>query len=226
MYNNYLASIKLVLFYLVSFLITSCGNKECSNDNFIPGRGYVFQVPVSVTPALDTFRVGQTFTYSSVFSKDVYELSTQRNYNLNGFLFYPEVSISTVSNQYLTPALDSFNYVILSGDVSPFTYSDGGKVIIGQYSESTLGYELEIQFTAFKTGLYTVCNYLPVDILDINQDFNGKICNNQQVDADSYLEEGIDDNYDSFISIGEPIVSQHYKSEYEQAGCYTFVVVP
>ena len=73
-------------------LIFSCTSKECQITS------HKFTIPLKLTPEKDTFFVGDTISIISEFLNNVYDKTTDQNYLLDQFKFFPEARIRELSD--------------------------------------------------------------------------------------------------------------------------------
>ncbi len=176
------------LFPILIIFFSSCGKEECQ----IPG-GYEFVIPATLTPARDTFRVGDTLTIESVFPDQLYERRTNAFYHLEDFRFFPGTEIKKIDESPAVDGMpgfdlvvsDTFNYLVKM-------FSDGQMRLRGDYVYNNEYYKLQFRLIARRKGLY----YLEQTVdpgLDSHQDFEGK-CSNVELDGAMNLNEGADNH--------------------------------
>ena len=127
----------------------SCIREECQ----VPNGGYLFEIPVTLSPAKDTFRVGDTLSIVSEFSDDVFELNTARTYKLQDFIFDPGTGINKIDEKNSVSNIsDNFDFWAPEGADYNLSYlgSEGGQYAVGQYVYENGHYRLE-----FKLGNYS-----------------------------------------------------------------------
>ena len=218
--------LSLVLVAII-MLTSSCLRKECRD---IPG-GYEFEIPVTLAPAKDTFRVGDTIHVSSIFSNEVFELKTQQHYRLREWRFFPETRIDRIDladSAVVQDGLSDFTYLPYDQfDYEKFNYSSGNIGLVGEYLYTGEEYRLEYRLIPRKQGLYYFA-HLSIQSKGDDQDFPGR-CSNLTSETHVVLNERMDNNSD-FLSHSP---QQHYsewmlldlESRFHNHGGYCFYVI-
>ncbi len=216
----------IVLIISIIFILISqnaCVKKECE----ISGS-YNFIIPATLTPAKDTFRIGDTITISSTFSDQVYDQTTDQKYELIDFKFYPGteiVKIDTITNlskiaNYFEIIVDtSYNYNLIN-------YNNGSDALVGQFNYESKTYSLEYQLVTLESGLFYLEYGLLLGLID-NQSFSGK-CSNISLSASVEMNNKIDNN----ISFLNDSPNEHYNTwilekpeqRFHKFGGYSFYV--
>jgi hypothetical protein len=213
-----------ILSIAISLLVGACIRKECRD---IPG-GYEFEIPVTLSPARDTFKVGDTIFVSSEFDNRVFERKTQKEYPLEDWSFHPVMDIHKIDTAPFVNGIPYFDFIVPdSMDYRAFVFSDGWTSFTGQYSYMANRYTLRYQVIPNSSGLF--CLYqASAQTLNDRQDFSGKcsgISSNTVVVLNSNAVNNIEflsESPDSFISewIPERPMERFYNS-----GGYCFYVV-
>lgn len=221
-YRSFIFSI-----YLGAFLFFCSCNKDCKN---IPG-GYEFDLPVTLSPALDTFSIGDTIRIESVFEDRVYETKTKKRYHLDDWRFYPETRIMKIDSN---PAQDGFDHfeVLIDEDIDyeRFFYSSGTSGLIGQYNYSNTDgiYSLSYKIVARSKGMFLFYHAHLLYPLDEWQDFSGR-CNGIGSDARTTLNGGEDNNVEYLRRSPDPHYSEWVmarpEERFHEGGGYCFYVV-
>jgi len=218
---------KPFMFLLAVFSLLCCGclKKECRD---IPG-GYQFVIPVELSPALDTFKIGDTISIRSSFSNQVYEVNTARTYKLDNFKFDPNVAavkLDTVNAD--EGAIRLFIVAESNVELEFREYSTGASVYIGEYSYKNETYNLELQIVPEREGLFVL--FINSLILDDRQPFPGKCAgldgyrpvmriNDNMTDNNiDLLSESPDPHYNDWML-------QRPQERFYDAGGYCFYVV-
>ena len=211
--------------FLLLFALFSCIRKECK----IPG-GYEFDIPATLTPALDTFRVGDTISVSSVFGEMVHEIKTDKAYLLENFLFHPATSLLKIDT---FPAKNSslLDFEILIDTTSNYRvngFSDGTVHLRGQYSYEEGRYFLEYKLIPQRSGLFVLSQACALQSQGENQDFPEK-CNNVGSSARVTLNGGADNNVEFLRNSPDPHYSEWIlarpEDRFHRGGGYCFYVV-
>jgi hypothetical protein len=179
---------QFILLSLYSMLLNSCIKEECQIVH------YEFEIPATLTPAKDSFNIGDTITIISNFSNEVYERQTDKWYRLENFKFYPGTYLYKIdSNNTIANIQDNFEVIIdTSYKFYIHKFSDGSEGIFGQYNYSDMKYSLMFKLILKKAGLYYMENGVRPYLSD-NQDFEGK-CKNVSIDGAVNLNDGADNN--------------------------------
>ncbi len=183
---------KTLLFFWILLTLSSCIKKDCE----IPNNLYEFEIPATLSPAKDTYKVGDTISVISRFPHQVYERNTQRSYELADYKFNPELDIWEVSNEEIDKTiLNDFEVIIDTSiyDFQKFVFSDGTIIYEGNYLNKNGEYVLEYQFIPTKTGLYMFSHSSFSSSSSANQPFPEK-CNNVESGAWVRLNAGQNNN--------------------------------
>ncbi len=87
--NRFTMKYSIILILIVAANFQSCIKKyqDC------PAR---FQIPAQVIPYSEEYSIGDTITIFSKFNKNVYELNTERTYDMEGIKWYPATGIMRI----------------------------------------------------------------------------------------------------------------------------------
>lgn len=181
----------LILVFTTLLLFHSCIKEECK----ITGGYYEFELTATLSPAKDTFKIGDTITFTSSFPDEVNERNTNQQYKLENFRFYPGTRITEISDSFTDPAaILEFEILIDSSmDFHRFDYSTGEIAYIGEYNYLNNKYNLNFKLIPKSTGFYEFRFGSSLVGLDDSQNFKGK-CDNLKVSAVVKLNEGADNN--------------------------------
>ncbi|MEO1413172.1 MAG: hypothetical protein AAFW73_25000 [Bacteroidota bacterium] len=190
---------RILLIFFVPLLFLSCIKKECQ----LPGGGYEFQVPISISPAKDTFAIGDTINVISIFSDEVFERKGCRKYHLPDFPFYPILEMDKIDSLPSVGRIeDFFDVIISSPDYRLRNFSNGEQYLIGQYSYEDNMYTLKYQLIAKAAGLY-ILRQGSDDVENPGQEFEGQ-CKNLRIDLFSFVNGGGDNNVDMLLDSPDP----------------------
>lgn len=218
---------KYLSFVLITIILLagSCLRKECRD---IPG-GYQFVIPVELSPALDTFQVGDTISIRSSFSNQVYEVNTARTYELDNFKFDPNIAavkIDTVNAD--EGAIRLFTVAESNVELEFREYSTGASVYIGEYAYNNEIYNLELQIVPEQEGLFVL--FINSLILDGRQPFPGKCSGLDGYRPVMRINDNVtDNNIDLLSESPDPHyndwILQRPQERFFDAGGYCFYVV-
>ncbi len=191
--------VRLLLFSLLSvFAYQSCIPEECE------GGQYTFELPATLSPALDTYNIGDTITLFSEFSDEVFEKNRNKNYKLENFNFFPSVGLIRIDSITNNNILSTFEYVdvVLDEEYNTTlnTYSTGNQYIDGEYVYKNNTYSLKSRIVLKQKGLFFFnfgSSLYPRGEL---QDFPGR-CNKHGYtnEAEVFLNNRVDNNFDFLL---------------------------
>lgn len=216
-------------YFIIAFigipLFLSC-HKEC-NDLV----NYDFVLPATLSPTKDTFKIGDTIDISSEFSDMVFDRATNKTYKLENWKFYPETTIVRIDDTtVVTDNLSEFSYFIDPiYNYKLFSYSDGGKSLVGQYNYQNNAYKLEYKLIPNQRGLYFLRHTTDLYNLGKKQDFEGR-CPKGRAGLDGYvnLNGGADNNINMLSSSPDPHyndwILQKPEERFHKFGGYCFYV--
>lgn len=96
--------IKTILFVLLATqLFQSCG--ECKPDRY--GEFLQLVMPVTTSPAKDTFAIGDTLTIEANFVKDIEIYNTTNTIKLDSFKFFTQFGVADITDTF-----ENFNVLI------------------------------------------------------------------------------------------------------------------
>lgn len=204
--------ISILMVFICYFLVQACIRKDCKIPN------HDFEIPATLSPAKDTFNIGDTITISSVFPNQVYDKSTEQYYKLENFRFYPEVWITKIHTVPVIENLSGFEFIVDSVyNYNLFCYSDGSCSYYGEYNYSNQEYSLYYKIVLQSSGLYRLSQGSAIYPLGEWQDFEGK-CWNVYSDVSTKLNDGIDNNVAFLNNSPDP----HYNDWILQEPDYRF----
>ena len=215
--------------YLIFFIIIICFSSCIQNEECNIVDGYQFVIPATLSPSVDSFKIGDTISISSIFPDLVYERKTDQNYLLNDFKFFPATAISKIDETISIDALKAFELIIDDSiDYGLTTFSDGLELLTGEYLYTNNTYSLEFKIIPTQPGLYFLEQAVSMR-LSPNQSFDNK-CSNVQLDGGEVNLNGEDDNNIDFLSRSP---DEHYnywvllkpEERFYQFGGYVFYVV-
>ena len=131
--------------------LTSCRKNECK----LLGR-YMFELPATLSPVLDTFRVGDTITVRSYFPDEIYDRTTSRHYKLENFSFLPSTKVLKIDEDTIINAFPSHIEPLLDPktDYSLYYGSVDEYYLMGEYRYADNHYHLEYKLVLREAGLY------------------------------------------------------------------------
>jgi hypothetical protein len=209
------------------YLLSSCNLFECEND--VPGL-HDFVLPATLSPALDTFRIGDTIRISSIFDKQVYEKKLQKTFTLDNWQFFPGTVIFNLDTFFVQDnALENFEVIIdPKYNYDLFYFSTGRIDLIGEYTYENDTYSLEFILIPIKKGDYMLLHGSSLEISGSEQDFPGK-CQGQRSGASVAMNGGGDNNIELLANTSDTVfyewVMRDPQFRYYDSGGYCFYVV-
>jgi hypothetical protein len=211
----------LIIIPIICLFLQACISEKCQIPN------HQFEIPATLSPANDTFNIGDTITISSIFSNPVYDKNTNEYYTLENFKFYPETRIYKIDTVREANNLSEFDFIINPKyNYYLFNYSSGNSSLIGHYTYANNTYSLEYQIIPKVRGLYALNHSSAIIALGENQEFEGK-CGNVSSDVDVTLNEGADNNVDFLLESPDVIFQNIWAkqdAQFHRFGGYCFYV--
>ena len=214
----------LIILFLGILLFASCESKECSKiDN------YTFEIPFTLTPALDTFQIGDTIIFHSKFEKKLTDLDSDETYILEDFKFRPTTELNQID---MNPAIDGVNsFELLIEDTTDYKIESfsTGQLILGEYNFDGQYYSLTFKLIPTKVGLFHLEQISWLSRLQSqSQSFEGK-CSGKDIENISNLNDGADNNIDFLLDSPDPrfntwILEKPFE-RFHKFGGYCFYVV-
>lgn len=173
-----------IIIFLLFIASYSCTKKKCQF-----GGAYQFEIPVTLSPTKETYKIGDTISINSRFSDQVYEAVTDQFYSLADFRFRPTFEANEISDSIINnAALNNFEIIIdtVQYNLTEFIYSSGSVTYNGEYLYQNGEYLLTYKLIPKITGLYEFAQAsLGGDLLE-NQDFPEK-CKNKTINIRTIL---------------------------------------
>lgn len=179
---------------IVLFLLEGCIGKN-ENCDHIPSDTYEFVMHFTLTPAKETYHIGDTITISSFVNNPIYERRTGNSYILDDFKFYLDSHIGYMD----TSIVDYYDFnrfeVLLDSSYNQniSTYSDGSNSLLGQYTYQNNQYSYEFKLVAKEKGSYLFLQGTGIWLRGEDQHFDGK-CSHTDVGARFYMNDRSDNN--------------------------------
>lgn len=217
---------KYLSFVLVVIVLSagSCLRKECRD---IPG-GYEFEIPVTLAPAKDTFRIGDTISIMSTFDDMVFERKTQQEYLLEDWNFSPITYIHKIDTSPYQNGMLFYDVIVSDTmDYEQFMFSDGWSSLIGTYFYNNNVYTLSYKVVPRNPGLYCIYQASAQSVND-NQDFPGK-CSGISSRTAVVLNDNTDNNIEFLSESPDTFISEWIPSRpmdrFYNGGGYCFYVL-
>ena len=222
---RFFSSLYFIGLFLLGLLVFPTCNKNCEDVS----GDYDFELPVSLSPARDTYRIGDTIYVSSIFADVVLDRNSQNSYVLENFLFFPKTYIQRIDTFPTRDGLPNFEVILdPNQDYYFFYYSDTTSSLLGEYLYFNQEYSLSYKFIPLKAGLYCFTQGSSLYPIAENQEFPGK-CPRHESDASCILNGGGDNNVDFLSRSPDPHyndwILQKPESRYHRFAGYCFYVV-
>ncbi|MBL7785516.1 MAG: hypothetical protein JNM36_06400, partial [Chitinophagales bacterium] len=181
---------------VLTFFCSSCIKKECRFAGF-----HEFELPVTLSPALDTFKIDDTISISSVFEDLVYERKMNEWFLLENIKFFPQTAVTRLDTLDVLDSFSEFDIIIPDQyDYYLFQYpSSGRKALIGEYNYENNTYSLKYQLVPKKKGLFYLIHGSDISVLGEGQEFEGQCCKKNIIDAYCKMNGGGDNNVDFLL---------------------------
>ncbi len=236
MYPKYIFFIANLLF---ASLLTACifsSDPECENDPGELGR-YYFRIPVSISPAQDTLRIGDTLSIAVQFGPDIYEGMTAKSYDLSHVGFNASFLMARMDNEnYENGGIDlnslgHFTIPVLNTDKYGYELmysSDGTSSIIGDIPIINGQNEVKLELIMQKTGVFMLTQFIDEENKDHNIEFDGRC---PQVWSNFVMEVNGNQNSNEYLLYESPAehfntwIPEKINTRFYDMGRYCFVVV-
>ncbi len=156
----------IFIFGVITFSCNSCdplGIKDkCERD-------YSFSIPVTLSPALDTFHVGDTIHISMEFPIEMEDKNSGEMYDMSDFNFNTEIGIAKIDTN---PAIggDPFvEYIEKVGKLNFVPLTGGGTAVFIEFEKSTSNFLFSCDIILNGEGLFALgySSFFDDDFLEI-----------------------------------------------------------
>ncbi|HRI00534.1 MAG TPA: hypothetical protein PK006_05735 [Saprospiraceae bacterium] len=210
--------IKFYILIILSYL-------GCRDADNCPDR---FHIPCVTTPFQETYKIGDTIFFSSVFDKYVHELQTDKKYKMENINWFPNMAIvklDTFGNGYIKIS----NYFTISQNMDESTYNRGHSIYFTSYNFSKDTYSLFYYIIPKKEGLYLLYQKCGIGDNSNQQDFPGK-CRGNSYDVIVDMNAGTDSNFNLLREAKDSFYNTHIINIpdlfFYNKGGFCFRVVP
>ena len=210
---------------VLTFFCSSCIKKECRLAGFPE-----FELPITLSPALDTFKIGDTMSISSVFEDVVYERASGQWYRLENIKFFPQTIIRKLDTISEIHRLSDYVDVLIEPiyDYSLFNYSSGNQTLVGEYLYANNTYSLAYKIIPKKKGLFYLTHGSDIWVLGEGQEFEGQCCKINTIDAYCKMNGGGDNNVDFLLQSPDTSYAVYIyprrETKFHNFGGYAFYV--
>ena len=205
----------IITFWLAVLLFCGCGDKNCRKD-------YTFQVPFTLTPALDTFRVGDTIRVRSEIPKLLEDKSTGELISIDGFDLLTRNVITKIDSNPRKSAIDCFEPHVIQG---AFNTLQLVTTVTKEIKYENLGeiYSFDMLLILKKKGTFKFIYYSAIPLYD-EVNITGRSCR-ETVNVHYYMNDGADNNFYLVQGSPDPEVAAITLETHKDGGEYAFVVV-
>ncbi len=194
---------------IIGLIILTVTFWNCEDRACKLGDKHVFDIPVTLSPAKDTYHIGDTIWVYSRFDKHVHDRVADKDYELEYFLFSPRTNIVRLDSIDALPRLvgdfrwgvdTAWNYLLNE------SVYDGVKSLEGQYAYlDDRYYALKFYIIPKKAGLFFFYHIIRPWVFD--EYFKGR-CSNHELDGFVRMNAGSDNNLKLFAHS----INKYYKS--------------
>ena len=211
-----------ILFSLIftTILLFSACNPEC--DKTIE---YKFQIPMTLTPAQDTFSIGDTIWIHSSFSEEMLDLNSNKSYALEDFNFYTIFNFAQIDINPFGHANTHFEIIILDGEATLIPRSNSSSIIEIGYNYEDKIYKANFGFIPKQNGLFHFVADSQIAFWGFDREIDLSPCKNERVEFIYKMNDGIDNNYEHIALSPDSLIRTTTKEIYDEYAQYGFYVV-
>ncbi len=223
--NNYILLLVAVIpIYLCSsceFLLGDCPGA--------PDR-YLFNIPATLSPAQDTFRIGDSIHVVSMFFEEVEEVNSGRRYPLKNMGFEPVTIVVRIDSVNTGGGgLSMFDvWVEPEYDYQEFLFSSGNRALVGEYRYIDRYYQLAYTLIPKQKGVFFMRFASALDERSRWPNFPGR-CKRKSINIQVTMNNRIGTNIHLLAQSPDPHYSKWRISCpdecFHRIGGYCFVVV-
>ncbi|HHB78097.1 MAG TPA: hypothetical protein ENK85_02545 [Saprospiraceae bacterium] len=217
--------------YLFSIFVLITFNMSCTScDSISPvekcSRDFLFSIPVTLSPALDTFRIGDTILVEMNFPIEMEDVNSGDTINMADFPFNTELALVKIDTNPSTNGNNIVEYFCFEGQLNIQPLTGGGQAVQIQFAKDTTSFSFACKILLKKKGVFAIGygSYF----LD---EFDGELeigCRTSSVDI-SYpltIKNGTDSyNYHLIQQSPNPNISKITQETFDKYGEYAFVVI-
>lgn len=207
---------KSITVIIVFILTTSCQKEKCTSGPLV--SYYDFELPVKLTPVLDTFNIGDTILVEQKFSDQIRDLNSELVINLSS------VELNTIRfaiSDLLKPNdfTPKQNLFAVIGNINPTGL--GGEVLLEYKHEQNL-FENKFGIQITQSGLYNM-SFGPVSQYKFR--INTTKCPTEEISNLYYILNNRGDNNFHMMKDGNDTIAFNLtKEEFDKSGGYCFYV--
>ena len=115
-------------------LLVSCNPFKDSNNC---ERDYLFAIPVTLSPAIDTFSIGDTIQISMSFPKKMEDQNSGERFDMSSFPFNTEIILAKIDQNPAKSADAIVEYQAIQGTINELPLTGGGRAIQVRFNQDT-----------------------------------------------------------------------------------------
>lgn len=193
----------------------------------------LFEIPSSVSPYSEEYNIGDTITITSKFSKYVYEKLLSEYFDMSGINWHLSTGIhnmDTLEGELTYVTGKHFDFIYNSTYDYDLSYlSDGSSYLSGEPNMVNDSFQLEVELVAKVPGLFYITHASIIQVLGIDEDFEGKCAKNDDHLVYTVMNEGRDNNIHLLSESNNPHfntwIPQKPEERFDREGGYCFRVV-
>ncbi|MBS1781081.1 MAG: hypothetical protein JST70_17275 [Bacteroidetes bacterium] len=201
---------------LMVFICYGCGKKSCGGKR---GITYEFDLPVTISPAKDTFRIGDTIWIENAFSDQMYNAEDGKTYTVHNFDF--KASWQVCDMNYPPYTYPDPIIIPLSGTTNIYSAAPNVQSYQIKHDYSNGSYKYKAGIVATRSGAYLVSfsTFLKATKVDITE------CPNEDVKNLTFnTNNGGNNHYEALQYSKDISAAKATKAEFDKYGGYCFYI--
>jgi hypothetical protein len=210
---------KYYLFFLVFFCFQDC--TSCKLDNTVCERKYDFEIPFSISPAIDTFKIGDTIWIESIIQNFLIDGSTGEKINVENHNFKVKTGFSRIDTLGYDSSADNFVVINIKGKYLVKNLGPNLSIINIEYQKEEMRRSLKVGVIFKRKGIYQTS--MTNIVADLEEGINLTETNcTQRINLAYSMNNGEENNY--YLEQYDVNVIPSF-DEFMKAGAYNFVVI-
>lgn len=208
---------KIILSLIPLFSLFSLFNSGCKKITDCEDglrTDYLFDLPINISPAKDTFNVGDTIWIEQNFGHDLLNKHYNKYYKLENFAFKNVWIVSDLVNPtvpYIPPTIND--------KIGSTTISNTGRSLLINYDYSDNTYQYKTAIKLEKKGLFHIGFFS-----QNNGDINLTKCRNENVEFIFTTNGSTNNNFEMLKSGNDPFAKNASLEDFNKEGGYCFHV--
>ncbi len=208
--------IQILFVVLLPLLLLAMKCNSSKEDCIIE---YDFTIPMSISPALDTFRVGDTLWLESVIPAELKDNNTGEMIDVSDFDFNISTALTIIDSINFLPAENHFEYLYIKGKLDIKFYSSTVITDIIYEPDILRKKHLKIVIICRKDGIFEL------DFHNLTENLKGVNLTNKNCIENLNLSYQMNDRSDNnFYLVGQSMIFNS-ESDFNLFGGYAFVVI-